>query len=259
VSAPRTTVMMPAYNSEATIHGSVGSVLAQTVPDLELIVVDNASRTPVREVLADVRDPRLRIVRLRRNLGTPGGRNAALRRARAPLVSQLDSDDEWEPDYLEHVLPCFDDPAVGLAYANTHIVGHPTGHDDYIGDPSVHPMHDFPKIAEQNPIPCPTATIRAGAARAVGGYAQWQWMVEDYHMYLKLARAGWRFAYVHRQLARYRWPSAGSGISGRRRQQELWELACFATFMVRHPLTPGPRRQVRTRLMEELRRLHFAR
>ena len=94
----------------------------------------------------------------------------------------LDADDQWEPDYLEHILPCFDDPAVGLAYSNTHIVGHPTGHDDYIGDPSVHPMHDFPKIAEQNPIPCPTATIRAGAARAVGGYARWLWMVEDYHL-----------------------------------------------------------------------------
>jgi cellulose synthase/poly-beta-1,6-N-acetylglucosamine synthase-like glycosyltransferase len=249
--------MMPAWNAEATVRESVESVLAQTVGDLELIVVDNASARPVRDVLAGVRDPRLRIVRHRRNLGTGGGRNTALRLARAPLVSQLDADDQWEPDYLEHVLPCFGDPAVGLAYSNTHIVGHPTGHDDYIGDPSVHPMHDFPKIAEQNPIPCPTATIRAGAARAVGGYARWLWMVEDYHLYLKLARAGWRFAYVHRQLARYRWPSQTSGISARKRQHELWELAMFAGFAARHPLTPGPRRQVRTRVRRELDRLHF--
>jgi cellulose synthase/poly-beta-1,6-N-acetylglucosamine synthase-like glycosyltransferase len=247
--------MMPAYNAEATVGDSVASVLAQTVPDLELIVADNASRIPVREVLADVRDPRLQIVRLRRNSGTAGGRNAVLRRARTPLVSQLDADDQWEPDYLEHVLPCFDDPAVGLAYTNTHIVGHPTGHDDYIGDPTVHPMHDFPKIAEQNPIPCPTATIRTEAARGVGGYAPWMWMVEDYHLYLKLARAGWRFAYVHRQLARYRWPSATSGMSARKREHELWELACFAAFVARHPLTPGPRRQVRTRVLNELERL----
>jgi cellulose synthase/poly-beta-1,6-N-acetylglucosamine synthase-like glycosyltransferase len=245
--------MMPAHNSEATIRGSVESVLAQTVPDLELIVVDNASRTPVREVLADVRDPRLAIVRLRRNLGTAGGRNAALRRARAPLVSQLDSDDEWEPDYLEHVLPCFDDPGVGLAYTNTHIVGHPTGHDDYIGDPSVHPMDEFPKIAEQNPIPCPTATIRAGAARAVGGYARWQWMVEDYHMYLKLARAGWRFAYVHRQLARYRWPTPERGKSHDTRRSERNLLAMWLAFAARHPLTPGPRRRVRTLARRELK------
>ena len=258
MSAPRTTVMMPAYNSHATILESVESVLAQTVPDLELIVADNASTQPVREVLADVRDPRLRVIRKRRNTGTAGGRNAALRLARAPLVSQLDSDDQWEPDYLESVLPCFDDPSVGLAYSNAHIIGHPTGHDDYIGDPSVHPMHDFPKIAEQNPIPCPTATIRTGAARAVGGYATWLWMTEDYHMYLKLARAGWRFAYVHEQLARYRWPSATSGLTANKRQHELWELAMYAAFVARHPLTPGPRRQVRVRGRRELSRwLHF--
>jgi cellulose synthase/poly-beta-1,6-N-acetylglucosamine synthase-like glycosyltransferase len=247
--------MMPAYESEATLRESVESVLRQTVPELELIVVDSASSIPAREVVGDIRDRRMRLVRLRTNLGTAGARNAALRRARAPLVSQLDSDDQWEPDYLEHVLPCFEDPAVGLAYSNTHIIGHPTGHDDYIGDPSVHPMYQFPKIAEQNPIPCPTATIRAGAARAVGGYALWQWMAEDYQMYLKLARAGWRFAYVHRQLARYRWPSATSGISGRKRHHELWILAMFAGFVARHPLTPGPRRQVRTRVRRELERL----
>jgi cellulose synthase/poly-beta-1,6-N-acetylglucosamine synthase-like glycosyltransferase len=247
--------MMPTYNSEATLRESVESVLRQTVPELELIVVDNASSLPAREVIGDIRDPRVRLVRLPLNLGTAGARNAALRRARAPLVSQLDSDDQWEPDYLEHVLPCFDDPAVGLAYSNTHIIGHPTGHDDYIGDPSVHPMHDFPKIAEQNPIPCPTATIRAGALRAIGGYTVSQWMVEDYHMYLRLARAGWRFAYVHRQLARYRWPSATSGLSGRKRQHELWVLVAYARFAARHPLTPGPRRQVRTRVRRELERL----
>lgn len=259
MSAPRTTVMMPAWNSHATVRDSVESVLAQTVPELELIVVDNASSPPIREVLDDVRDPRLRLVRLRLNAGTAGGRNAALYRARAPLVSQLDADDQWEPDYLESILPCFGDPAVGLAYSNTHIIGHPTGHDDYIGDPSVHPMHDFPKIAEQNPIPCPTATIRAEAARAVGGYALTQWMAEDYLMYLRLARAGWRFAYVHRQLARYRWPSATSGLSHRQRPHELWELLMYARFVARHPLTPGPRRQVRTRVLSELQRLRDAR
>ena len=46
---PRTTVMMPAYNAEATLREAVESVLAQTVGDLELIVADNASAIPVDE------------------------------------------------------------------------------------------------------------------------------------------------------------------------------------------------------------------
>jgi glycosyltransferase involved in cell wall biosynthesis len=252
---PRTSVMMPALDAEATLREAVESVLAQTVGDLELVIVDNGSATPVAEALAGLRDERVRILRSERNLGVAAGRNAAVAAARAPLVSQLDADDVWEPDYLESVLPHFDDSGVGLVYSNALILDHPTGHSDYIGDPSVHPMHRFPKIAEQNPVPCPTATIRTGAVRAVGCYASWLRMSEDYHLYLRLARAGWRFAYVHRQLARYRWPQPQRGMSYREREHELWTLAMYAHFVLRHPLTPGPRRQVRTRLREELGRL----
>jgi cellulose synthase/poly-beta-1,6-N-acetylglucosamine synthase-like glycosyltransferase len=243
--------MMPAFNAGATLGEAVASVLGQTVSELELIVVDDASEVPVREALAGVRDPRLRIIGHRRNRGSAAARNTALAAARAPLVSQLDADDAWEPDYLESILPCFDDPRVGLAYCNATIVEHPTGHDDYIGDPSVHPMFAFPKIAEQNPIPSLTATMRTDAVRAVGGYAWWLRSTEDYHLYMKLARAGWRFAYVHRRLARYRWPSPQRGKSYAPRRHELWSLAMWASFVARHPLTPGPRRQLRTRLARE--------
>lgn len=252
VTAPRTTVMMPSYEAEATLRGAVESVLSQTVGALELVVVDDASTTPVAELLADVSDSRLRILRHQRNRGLSAARNTALVAARAPLVSQLDADDLWEPEYLESVLPCFDDPGVGLAYTNCTILGHPAGHEDYISDPSVHPMHDFPKIAEQNPVPSPTATMRTAAVRGVGGYARWLRQCEDYYLYMRLARAGWRFAYVDRRLARYRWPGRGRGMSFDARRHELWEHAMFASFVVRHPLTQGPRRQVRTRVRREL-------
>ena len=246
---------MPALDAEATLVESVESVLAQTVGDLEIVVVDNASAMPVAEVLAGLRDARVRILRSERNLGCGGGRNAALAAARAPLVSQLDADDLWEPDYLEAVLPCFDDPAVGLAYTNVHILEHPTGHTDYIGDPTPHPIDRFPKLAEANPVPCPSATVRTGALKAIGGYGGWLGMTEDYHMYMRLARAGWRFAYVHRQLARYRWPQPHRGLTYHTRPHQLWHLAMFASIVARHPLTPGPRRQLRTRVTSEVERL----
>jgi glycosyltransferase involved in cell wall biosynthesis len=246
--------MMPAYRSEATIREAVESVLGQSQPRLELVVVDDCGPVPVIETLADVRDPRLRVIRHRRNRGTYGARNTALAAARTPLVSQLDPDDAWEPDYLESVAPCFEDPRVGLAYANCHIVGHPTGHEDYIGDPSVHPMDTFPKFAEQCPVPSPTATMRTEAVRGVGGYARWLWTAGDYYLYAKLIKSGWRFAYVHRQLSRYRWPSPERGKSFNRRKSELNELAMWAAFVARHPLTPGPRRQVRVRVRREVKR-----
>ena len=244
---------MPAYDAEATLRESVESVLAQSVGDLELLVVDDGSRVPVREVLAELGDPRLRVIVHEHNRGLGRARNSALAAARAPLVSQLDADDLWEPDYLEGVLGCFDDPQVGLAYTNATVLGHPDGPLDYIGDPSVHPMHTFPKIAERNPVPSPTATMRTEAVRGVGGYARWLQQAADYHLYLKLARAGWRFAYVDRRLARYRWPEPGRGMSFDQRGHELGELGMWLSFALRHPLTPGPRRQLRMRARRELR------
>jgi glycosyltransferase involved in cell wall biosynthesis len=202
---------MPALDADATIVEAVESVLAQTMGELELIVIDDGSRAPVAEVLAAIRDPRLRIVRRRRNGGTARARNSGLRLARAPFVSQLDADDLWEPGYLEAVLPCFEDPGVGLAYANAPILHHPDGHEDYIGDPAIHPRDRFPELAEANPIPCPTVTFRASALRGIGGWSGWMKSVEDWNLYMRLAAAGWRFAYVHRRLARYRWPQHTAG------------------------------------------------
>jgi predicted O-methyltransferase YrrM len=252
---PLTSVMMPAYDAEATIRESVESALAQSEPNLELIVVDDASAVPLTEVLADISDQRLRIIRHRRNRGPAAARNTALAAARAPLVSQLDADDLWEPDYLESVLPELADPAVGLVYTNATILGHPTGHDTYIVDPSPHPIDRFPKLAEQNPVPALTATMRRPAVASVGGYARWLWLAQDYHLYLKLAAAGWRFVYVDRKLARFRWPEPTRGRTYDRRRHERYELAMYAGFAARHPLTPGPRHQVRTRVRREFDRM----
>ena len=225
---------MPAYNAEATLRESVASVLAQTVGELELVVVDDASAVPVSEVLAGVRDARLRILRHRRNRGVSAARNTALAAARTPFVSQLDADDVWEPDYLESVLPRFREPAVGLVYANAvttspHI---PT----CIRDTSGHPVDRFPELAVDNPIPALTVTMRTEAVRAVGGYARWIWGVEDYHLYLKLAHAGWRFAFVDRILARYRWPDPGRGRSYDKPRMRRNLRKLHLVFRLRHPL-----------------------
>ena len=251
---PRSSVIMPAYNAHATIRASVESALAQTVEDLEVIVVDDGSDPPIREALAGVDDDRLRVLRHPRNRNSPAARNTALSAARSPFVSQLDADDLWEPNYLERVLPQFDDPAVGLTYTNARILEHPLGQELMIEDASVHPMDTFPKIAEQNPIPSVTATMRSTAVRAVGGYAEWCWVCDDYHLYLKLAQAGWRFAFVDEPLAAYRWPQPNRGQSYSEGPRERNVLKMYAGFVLRHPFTPGPRRQVRTRVKQELRR-----
>jgi hypothetical protein len=59
---------------------------------------------------------------------------------------------------------------------------------------------------------------------------------------------------VDRRLARYRWPQPERGLSYDHRKRELDELKMWIAFVLRHPTTPGPRRQVRTRLRREIER-----
>jgi glycosyltransferase involved in cell wall biosynthesis len=245
--------MMAAYDSHETVRESVDSVLAQSVCELEIIVVDDASRRPIVESLCDVRDPRLRVVRRKRHGGPSAARNTALRLARSNLVSQLDSDDVWHPEYLDSILPRFEDAEVGLVYANVGIRCHPEGRQIAITDTRSHPVYSFPRMCDACEIPSATPTMRRAAVLSVGGYAEWLLHSGDYHLYLKLARAGWRFDYVDRPLATYRWSGPRRGMSYDREGVSADSLKMWIAFMLRHPLTPGPRRQVRTRLPRHLR------
>lgn len=100
VSSPAFTVVMPAYNAEETIGDAIRSVLAQTEPDFELIVVDDGSidRT-AQEVAHFAPDGRVRLIR-QQNAGLAATRNRALGQARGRYVSFLDSDDLLLPTYL---------------------------------------------------------------------------------------------------------------------------------------------------------------
>jgi glycosyltransferase involved in cell wall biosynthesis len=93
-------VLIPAYNCEATICRAIRSVLAQTFQEFELIIVDDGSRDATLEMIGTISDPRIRIVRHPENLGEAQARNTAVKTASGRFVAFLDSDDEWLPEKL---------------------------------------------------------------------------------------------------------------------------------------------------------------
>lgn len=99
---PRTSILLPAYNRESYLGAAIGSVLAQTDPDWELIVVDDGSTDRTGAIAAGhaAADPRIRVVR-QSNGGIGAARNRALREARGGFIALIDSDDLWMPDKLE--------------------------------------------------------------------------------------------------------------------------------------------------------------
>lgn len=99
---PKVSVIILAWNCGDYLLESVGSILDQTMSDLEVVLVDNASTDgSVERLLAARPDPRIRLLRQERNLGIAGGNNLALRHCRSPWVAIMDGDDRAHPARLE--------------------------------------------------------------------------------------------------------------------------------------------------------------
>ncbi|MDS9470053.1 glycosyltransferase [Paracoccus sp. MBLB3053] len=106
-SGPLVSVVVPAFNAEATLARTLASVLRQSHQTLELLVVDDGSTDRTAQIAADLAqaDPRLRVIR-KENGGVASARNAALAEARGNYIAWLDADDLWHPDKLARQLAC---------------------------------------------------------------------------------------------------------------------------------------------------------
>ena len=98
--APRVSVVMCVYNGERFLAEALGSILGQSFGDLELVIVDDGSSDGTPAILADVRDPRLRVATLPANCGIATARNLGMAMARGEYVAVHDADDVAMPDRI---------------------------------------------------------------------------------------------------------------------------------------------------------------
>jgi Glycosyl transferase family 2 len=100
-SGARVTVLLPVFDGGLYLGQAIESVLAQTLSDFELLVIDDGSQDESLAVARSYRDPRLRVLENGRNRGLTATLNRGLREAKAPLVARLDADDVCVPERLE--------------------------------------------------------------------------------------------------------------------------------------------------------------
>ena len=108
MTEPRVSVVIPTYNRARLLPRAVGSVLAQTFEDWELIIVDDGSDDDTPDVIAGFEDARIRCIRHERNLGVSAARNTGIAAARGEYVTWFDDDDEWLPDALAPLVALLD-------------------------------------------------------------------------------------------------------------------------------------------------------
>jgi glycosyltransferase involved in cell wall biosynthesis len=122
MNTPLVSVLLTSYNREAFIAESIESVLAQTLTDFELLVVDDASTDGTVEVARRyVSDPRVRLVQNERNLGQFKNRRLAASLVQARYLKFHDSDDVMYRHCLETmVVPLEAEPRAGFALSGSH-------------------------------------------------------------------------------------------------------------------------------------------
>ena len=119
---------MMVYNGEDFVRQAVESVLAQTLSDFELVVVDDGSTDATPEVLRRIADSRVRVFRIPHG-GITAARNETIDRTRAEYQASLDADDLFEPDLLERKMAIMlerpDLAMIGCSALNIDAAGRP--------------------------------------------------------------------------------------------------------------------------------------
>ncbi|MBC1794712.1 glycosyltransferase family 2 protein [Listeria booriae] len=109
-------VIIPTYNSEATIAKTISSVLNQSYKSLEIIIVDDASNDKTVQIIQDIDKSQISLFVLKQNIGAAEARNVALSKARGRFIAFLDSDDTWYPEKLARQLRFMEEHQAGFSF-----------------------------------------------------------------------------------------------------------------------------------------------
>ncbi len=188
-------VVLPVRNGEAFLAEAIESVLAQTLGDLELIVVDDGSTDESAEIAN--RFPRVTVLR-QEPLGLVAALNHGIAQSSAPYVARMDADDIALPERLERQVAFLAaNPRAGLVACGVEVID---------GETMLLPGEDAAlrrRLLLRNPFTHGSVIIRRAALDAAGGYRPDYGANEDYDLWRRLARS-WELAALPEVLYRYR-------------------------------------------------------
>ncbi|WP_109472453.1 glycosyltransferase [Ornithinimicrobium cavernae] len=181
---PLVSVVIPTKDRADLLGATLDSVLAQTYPHWQLVVVDDGSRDGTPALLERyARDERIEVVRHEEARGVAAARNAGLARARGTYVAYLDSDNTWFPDFLELMVRHLVRSGDRAAYGVTALVEEGgQGRHLYRGLP-----FDREHLRERNYIDCIVLVHERSLLEATGGFDETLKRNVDWDLFIRLA------------------------------------------------------------------------
>jgi glycosyltransferase involved in cell wall biosynthesis len=212
----RVSVVIPLYNRAGAIEDAVRSVLRQTYPSFEVIVVDDGSSDDGAAVAEAIQDDRIRVIRLPENRGGGAARTAGIEAASAPWIAFLDSDDAWDPDKLERqmaALKASPQPANSICYCNIRIVeaGREIGLWNRRGPLPREDVSDY-LITHEQAVQTSCILLSTELARRIRFDPRLR-RHQDWDFVLRAVHGGAALTYVDQPLATYVRAPAGLGVS----------------------------------------------
>jgi glycosyltransferase involved in cell wall biosynthesis len=201
--APRVAVVVATNRGGPFLEEALRSVVAQTLADWELVVVDDGATDAgaVRGIVDAVDDPRVRLLRIPAS-GVSRARDLGVEETSGGVLAFLDDDDRWDPRRLELGVAPFDDPDVVATYCGLRTID-AVGNELAAADQreASSPVDVAAGVAG---VLAPNVLVRRTAFDAVGGFDARLTLAEDLDLLLGLARRG-RFAFVPTTLVDYRY------------------------------------------------------
>ena len=209
---PSISVAVPAYNAAPWIATTIDSVLAQTRPPLEIVVVDDGSTDRTVDELARFGD-RVRVIR-QENRGPSAAYNRAFAAATGDYIAMCPADDVWEPDKLQWQSEALAaHPEIDIAFGHAREFGLSDAEYDRPPGSGILDNRDFCRaMFETCLIPAPTALIRREIYEQLGPFRE-DLACEDYEFWMRALAADAVFHYEPRLLVNFR--RHGGNVSSR--------------------------------------------
>lgn len=202
MSPVRASLVLPVYNKAEYLMECLDSLFGQTFSDLEVVAVDDKSTDNSLEILRSVKDPRLRVIALERNLGHPGATRTAMDHARGEYIVRCDADDIFHPERVARQVAYMDaNPGTGASGCALRLFGnsdavwyYPAGNDDCQARVLfTTPMHDGALIVRRSVL----------EEHGLGFRKEWPRVGGDWLFMLELSRVT-RFGNLDDVLVYYR-------------------------------------------------------
>ncbi|HEV7701294.1 MAG TPA: glycosyltransferase family A protein [Pyrinomonadaceae bacterium] len=205
-TAPRVSVVIPAYNCTDSILETLDSVLGQKFREHEIIVVNDGSpdtdrfERVIRNNLEDI------VYIRQRNAGAGVARNTAVEHARGDIIAFLDADDAWTPDFLAAQFVFMNRNDYDMVYCDAQLTGMNSAYRRTF-------METAPSNGEANfnsilDLKCNVITSGTMARKEMivqaGMFETERVRAHDFHLWLRMAKLGAKIGYQKRVLAKYR-------------------------------------------------------